>query len=149
MQSRTIEPFLPLIVVISVVAFWCAILYVISLISGWHALARRFRAQAEPYGDCKSAGPFFYTIYMRYWGHYSGVIRLTAATDALYASILLPFRIGHPPLCVPWNEIRFGRAQRFMFSYVELRLGNEENIPMRISVRMARNLGILDRYPAS
>jgi len=148
MQAR-VEPFLALIVVISVVAFWCGILYFISFLTGWHALTRRFRAEAVPYGDIKSAGPLFYTIYMRYWEHYSSAVRLTAAADALYASILLPFRIGHPPLRIPWNEIQFGRAQRFMFRYVELKLGNEEKIPVRISLRMARNLGILDRYPSS
>jgi hypothetical protein len=149
MQGRATETFLAIMVVISVVAFWCAIIYLISLITGWQALARRFRAQSEPYGDAKTAGPFFYTIYMRYWGHYSSVIRLTAAADALYTAILFPFRFGHPPLRIPWNEIRFSTTQRFAFKYAVLTLGNEEKIPMRISGRMARNLGILDRFPAS
>ena len=84
---------------------------------------------------------------MRYWSHYSSVIRLTAAGDALYASVLLLFRIGHPPLRIPWNEIQFGRAKRVWRNYVVLTLGNQEHIPMRISERMARNLGILDRCP--
>jgi hypothetical protein len=139
----------PASIAIFVVVVWCLTSYLIGLMTGWLALARRFRAQSEPYGDGKAVGPFFYTIYMRYWTHYSSVIRLTAATDALYASILFPFRIGHPPLRIPWNEIRFGRAQRFMSTYVLLTLGEEEKIPMRISVRMARNLGILDRCPVS
>jgi hypothetical protein len=127
------------------IAFWCAISFLISLMTGWFSLSRRFKRQSEPYGDTKSAGPFFYTIYMRWWGHYSTVIRLTAASDALYASVLFPFRIGHPPLRIPWNEIQIGRAKFFFRSYVVLTLGNQEKIPMRISLRMARKLGILDR----
>lgn len=139
----------PFAVMVLVVVIWCLTSYLIGFMTGWVALARRFRAQSEPYGDARAVGPFFYTIYMRYWAHYSSVIRLTAASDVLYASVLFPFRIGHPPLRIPWNEIRFGQARRFMSTYVVLTLGNEEQIPMRISVRMARNLGILDRIPVA
>jgi hypothetical protein len=129
------------------VAFWCTICCLISFLTGWFSLARRFKKQSEPYGEIHSAGPFFYTVYMRFWGKYSSVIRLTAAGDALYASILFPFRIGHPPLRVPWDQIRFGRTKFFFRTYIVLTLGNQERIPLRISLRMARNLGILDRCP--
>jgi len=130
------------------IAFMCAVCFLISFITGWFALARRFKQQSAPYGEIKTAGPFFYTVYMRFWSHYSSVIRLTAASDALYASVLFPFRIGHPPLRIPWDEIKLGRTKWFFRTYVVLTLGNEEMIPMRISQRMARNLGILNRVPA-
>ena len=125
----------------------CAVSFLISLQSGWFSLSRRFKRQADPYGDTKTAGPFFYTVYMRWWSKYSSVIRLAAAGDALYVSILFPLRIGHPPLRIPWDEIRFGRTKFFFRTYIMLTLGNEEKIPMRIPLRMARNLGILDRCP--
>jgi len=148
MQNSTFDNFLAtLIIVIIFIAFWCAIGYLVSFLTGWLALARRFKKQSEPYGEIRSAGPFFYTVYMRFWGHYSSVIRLTAASDALYASVLFLFRIGHPPLRIPWDEIRFGRTKFFFRTYIVLTLGNAEKIPMRISLRMARNLGILDRCP--
>ena len=137
----------PFGIAIGFIALWCAIGYFVSFFTGWLALARRFKKQSEPYGEIRSAGPFFYTLYMRFWGHYSSVIRLTAAGDALYASVLFLFRIGHPPLRIPWDEIRFGRTKFFFRTYIVLTLGNEEKIPMRIPLRMARNLGILDRCP--
>jgi hypothetical protein len=85
--------------------------------TGWRALSRRFKRQSEPYGETKSAGPFFYVVYMRLWSHYSSVIRLTAAPDALYASVVFLFRIGHPPFCIPWAEIQFSSTKHF-FSHV-------------------------------
>ena len=136
-----------LIIVIFFIALWCAIGFLVSFISGWSALSRRFKRQSEPYGETKTAGPLLYTVYMRWWGHYSSLIRLTAASDALYASVLFLFRIGHPPLRIPWDEIRFGRTKVFFRPFVVLTLGNEEKIPMRIPLRMAHNLGILDRCP--
>ncbi len=137
----------PYAIAIFVAILWCATCYFISLIAGWYSLSKRFRAQTEPFGEMKTAGPFFYTVYVRFWGHYSSIIRMTAAADALYLSVLFFFRIGHPPLRIPWNEIQFGRTTYFFRPYVVLTLGEQERIPMRISQRMASNLGILDRVP--
>jgi hypothetical protein len=97
----------------------------------------------------KSAGPFPYTVYTRYWSHYSFIIRMTAAEDALYLSVLLILRIGHPPLRIPWNEIQLSKTTYFMQPLILLTLGEQERIPMRISERMARKLGIPERIPAS
>ncbi len=150
MQASTFNDFVLACLGLAVlfIALWCAVSFLISYIGGWFALSKRFKRQSEPYGETKSAGPFFYTVYMRWWGHYSSVVRLTAASDALYASVLFPFRVFHPPLRIPWDQIQFGRAKYFFRNYIVLNLGTEERIPMRISSRMARNLGILDRCPA-
>jgi hypothetical protein len=129
------------------VALWCLISLIVSFVGGWHKLSLRFRAQSEPYGDTRTAGPFFYGVQMKYRLGYNNVIRITAAEDALYLSILFLFRVGHPPLRVPWNEIRIGRDKFLGRPYIVLTLGNEDKIPMRISERMARKLGILERLP--
>ena len=88
--------------------------------SGWFKLARRFRKQAGPYGDTRTARPFPYTGYMHFWGHYNNVIRLTAGADVLYASMLILFRPGHPSLRIPWDEIRFGKTKFLWRPYVVL-----------------------------
>ena len=147
-DSNSLSPYWLMLFIALGVAWMCVIFFLISVLSGWYKLSQRFRAQSEPYGQTRSAGPFFYTVYMRYWGHYSSIIRMTAADDALYLSVLFPFRVGHPPLCIPWKEIQFGRTKFFFRRYVVLTLGEQERIPMRISERMARNLGILDRLPS-
>jgi hypothetical protein len=130
------------------ITVWCASLSAISFVGGWRVLSKRFKQETAPYGEIRTAGPFFYSIYMRFWCHYSSVIRMTAASDELYLSVMFPFRIGHPPLRIPWNEIQLGRTKWFLRTYIVLTLGNEEMIPMRISQRMARNLGILGRVGA-
>ena len=127
---------------------WVLISVWASFLGGWHSLARRFRSFTPPYGEVKTAGPFFYSVYARYWSQYSSVIRLSATQDALYLSVLFPFRAGHPPLRIPWNEISFAQTTLLWNRYVVLTLGDEEQIPMRISQRMARNLGITDRFLA-
>jgi hypothetical protein len=95
------------------VAVWYVSLTAVGLMSGWRTLSERFKQETAPYGEIKTVGPFFYSIYMRFWSHYSSVVRLTAASDGLYASAMFPFRIGHPPLRIPWNEIQLGRTKWF------------------------------------
>jgi hypothetical protein len=150
MQASAISSYFgtPLGLIAGFLVFWCAISFLISFLTGWYSLSLRFRKQSEPYGEARTAGPFFYTVYMRFWSHYSSVIRITAASDALYLSVLMMLRLGHPPLRIPWDETSFSRAKFFMRTYIVLTLGKEEQIPVRISQRMARNLGILNRVPS-
>ncbi len=131
------------------VAFWCAVVAFTAALTGWRALARRFRASSPPTGELRIGGPWFTTVYMRYWTHYGSVIRMTAAPDALYLAVLFPFRPGHPPLRIPWNEIRFGHTRRFMRNLIELTLGAGEQVPFRISEGAARRLGLLDRFDSA
>ena len=77
---------------------------------------------------------------MRFWSHYGGVVRVTAASDALYLSVVFLFRIGHPPLRIPWNEINFGRTKFFLRTYVVLTLGNEEMIKRELAPRNRKPL---------
>lgn len=135
----------PYIFPIFFITLWSVISYVVSMFSGWITLSYRFRKQSDPYGRTRVAGPLFYGVYMRLWTRYSGVIRLIAAEDALYVSVVFLFRIGHPPLCIPWPEIELSRTKYFFRRYVVLTLGRQEQIPMRISERMARRLGLIDK----
>ncbi|HEV2324685.1 MAG TPA: hypothetical protein VGS10_12105 [Terracidiphilus sp.] len=127
--------------------FWLFDCFVSSFLLGWHRLSNRFSSTASPLGDIKTVGPFRYVVYMKL-GQYGSTIRMTAANDALYLSVILAFRPGHPPLRIPWNEISLERTRRFFRNCVVLTLGTEERIPMRISERMARKLGLFERFPA-
>ena len=144
-----LPPYIVVIMATISLAVFCFVSFLSSVLSGWHTLSKRFRAESEPYGATRSAGPFPYTVYTRYWSHYSFIIRMTAAEDALYLTVLLILRIGHPPLRIPWNEIQLSKTTYFRQPLVLLTLGEQERIPMRISERMARKLGIPERIPAS
>lgn len=130
---------------LAALAFWFLLCSLIGAMSGWRSLSRRFTAQSEPSGETLQAGPWFYSVYWRFWGHYSSVVRMISATDALYLSVIFLFRPGHAPLCIPWNEITFGRTRFMWQKFIVLTLGREEQIPLRITERMARKLGLMER----
>ncbi len=140
--SIEFHPFALLLLPVYLALFWCLLCYGISFLSGWHSLTRRFRAQHEPYGQTASALFSIRGVRMRFRTNYDNIIRLTVAEDALYLSVLLICRIGHPPLSIPWSEIKIRKAKFLWMRFVLLTLGEREKIPLRISERMAAKLGL-------
>lgn len=114
---------------VSFVPLWCASCFYVSYVSGWFSLSQRFRMQSEPGGEVKTRRPAFQSIFTRFWSQYGSVIQLTAAQDALYASVFFLFCVGHPPLRIPWDEIRFKRRRCLSVNLVQLTLGNQEKSP--------------------
>src|ERR1035437_3486260 len=137
---------LPLCIVL-LVGLWCSVSILIAIVGGWQELSKRFSSTSGSNAEIEVTEPFFYSVYMRFWGLYSSVIRITPTKNALYLSVFSLFRIGHPPLCIPWREVKLDKTSFLWQRYVVLTLGQQEHIPMRISERLARNLGILDGLP--
>jgi hypothetical protein len=140
--SIEFHPFGLILLPVYLALFWCLLCYGISFISGWHSLTRRFSAQHEPYGPTASALFSIRGVRMRFRTNYDNIIRLTVAEDALYLSVVFVIRIGHPPLCIPWSEIKISKGKFLWMRFVLLTLGEKEKIPLRISERMAAKLGL-------
>jgi len=102
--------------------------------------------QGLPPSDARRAGPFFTGVRMKSWSDYSNYIRLSVSNEALYLAAILPFRIGHPTLCIPWKEIDLDRRRRSP-QHVFVLLGKQEHIPLRLAKRIDDKLGISQRFP--
>lgn len=74
---------------------------------------------------------------MRFSSNYNGVLTVGADASGLFMVPLFIFRLGHPPLLVPWYEISTQRKKRFFMDVVELRLGLSEQVPMTIRLQLA------------
>jgi hypothetical protein len=150
--SSSLSSDFPHYIPVIVAVFWVLLSYALSFVGGWFALSRHFRAQSEPYGEVRTAGSFFNVLEgvgMRFGVSYSNLVRLAAAEDALYLSVFFLLRLGHPPLCIPWKEIKDVERKSLGLRYVVLLLGEKERIPLYISERMASKLGILERLLCS
>ncbi len=77
---------------------------------------------------------------MRWLIGYNHCLTIGADPRGLYLSIFFPFRIAHPPLFIPWQDISLVSKTFLWVKYVELRLGRENAIPLRISDRLAQKL---------
>lgn len=136
---------------IYLLSIWPSIFLIFSFVSGWHKLSKRFRATSRrtiptcglPDLMCLfnlPVVPGAKTLPHLGWPSYKGIVRITPDPGGLDLSVYLPFRIGHPPLCIPWEEIEVLNTMREL--PVILLLGKKEGVPLRISHKMARELGI-------
>jgi len=117
------------------IAVWASVGFVIGQVSGWALLSHRFRDRAT----FQSYQWQFQSARMRtLWGNYHNVIKFGADETGLYMSVSLPFRVGHAPLLIPWEEIQVSTGVRgLLFKSRKLLLGRQESIPLLISISLA------------
>jgi hypothetical protein len=108
----------------------CTIFFVISRIGGWATLARRFRATEPFYGETWG----WQSAKFRGWCNYNNCLTVGASQEALYLSVMIPFRLFHPPLMIPWREIEV-ETGKVLFGFWDMatcRIGVEERVTVRI-----------------
>lgn len=118
------------------VAAWAIMFTLISRVGGWASLAEQYRFEETFTGSRWS----FQRGQMRWMVGYNNCLTVGADQRGLYLSILFPFRIGHPPLFIPWRDISLASKKMFGVKYAELHLGREFTIPFRISYQLAQRL---------
>lgn len=80
--------------------FWCVVLYILSRMGKWAALAGRYRVSAVPFGKrfvCQSGKVGVV--------NYNSCLNVIVSGDGLYLSIFPLFRPWHPPLLIPWSDL--------------------------------------------
>jgi hypothetical protein len=89
----------------------CAVAAASSVLSGWGRLAQRFRAPEQPevtrFGRWRTrvSGPYL-------------LLTVGAGRLGLYLALPVWFRLFHPPLLIPWSDIRAERLHgSLVFAY--------------------------------
>jgi hypothetical protein len=78
---------------------------------------------------------------MRTGTNYGNCLIVCANPDGVHLSVFFPFRIGHPPLFVPWPDVSMKEKQAFFFfKQVELRFSKCPSIPFVISRRLMNRI---------
>lgn len=116
--------------------FWCAISFTLSLIGGWFSLSQHYRAKQPFVGER--------------WRMRSGSMRLVSYgsclilgsnAEGLFLSVFFLFRIGHPPLFIPWSEVASVEQYRsFFFPMVRFRFKQEPSASFKISRGLALDI---------
>ena len=80
---------------------WLTIFYIAARLGGWHAMGLRFRTTDEPPGE-----RFAWASIGMGMSNYGGCTTIAVSPRGLYLKLFAPFRFFHPPLLIPWSEIR-------------------------------------------
>lgn len=80
---------------------WSAIVFATARISGWASLARAYPGTQPASGQ---SWHFTSATFGRL-SSYRNVLTVMTTPSGLFLRPILPFRIGHEPLLIPWNAI--------------------------------------------
>ncbi len=121
---------------IFLVVMWCLTLVALSKITGWSRLAEKYKTRIKPESKLMYAVQAFWGSIMLAGNIY------TIGTDrnGLFLGVLLPFRIGHPPLLIPWHEIRAKKVDGFIKPRVQLIFGNGISRPFEVYEKTAKKI---------
>lgn len=118
------------------VVLWLLVGATLSFVGGWFSLSRLYRTQVR-FDGAKWGGQ---SGRMRWLTSYNHVLTLGANREGLYLACMFLFRFMHPPLLIPWREIKVGRSKDWFFEYVTFTMGHEVAIPLKIRAKVAERL---------
>ena len=117
-------------------ALWFGISFLLSIFSGWRQLSRHYRSNGL-FGGHRF---YFQSAAMRLRASYNRVLIVGVNSEGLYLSILFPFRVGHPPLLVPWEDISWTEKPGRFFGGFKLQFARSPSIPFLISRRLMEKI---------
>ena len=115
---------------------WCACSLLLARLGGWSALAIKFRATQAPLGE-----KFTFCAAKIGRGQYVGIITAIKSQSGLYLSVIAPWRLGHPPILIPWAELKNARVSRRFWSWsrwVEVDVSAPSIIAMLLPEKLVR-----------
>jgi hypothetical protein len=118
------------------VSLWVSITLALAHLGGWRSLAREYRATSG-FGGRRF---HFQSARLGGWVGYNG--SLTAGSDVfgLHLSVWSIFRMGHPPLLIPWQEVSVSIEKHRWISVAVLTFARNPGITVRITRHLAEKL---------
>ncbi|MFA6427715.1 MAG: hypothetical protein WCW16_04730 [Candidatus Magasanikbacteria bacterium] len=97
--------------VVGLVVFWYAIIFLISKLSGWNAIAEYFPSSSI--GQTPISSKKFQSIKIG-MSNYSGVVYFHIFPEGLNMKVITLFKPGHNPILIPWRELVVEENQGYL-----------------------------------
>lgn len=118
----------PLYFVPFFVARWIAVGFAVAQMSGWGELSRCYRS-GNPFEGRRWS---FRSGRMRLTMRYSNCLTVGASTQGLYLAVSFLFRVGHPPLFIPWQDVSVKSGKTLWWKWTEFRFLQAPSVYLQI-----------------
>jgi hypothetical protein len=125
----------PYLFLVLFIGMWVSISFLFSLLSGWDKLGKFYESSGEFIGDQWDMQSIRLGLVS-----YRSCITLGINSSSMYLAILFPFRIGHPKLEIPLDEISGWESKGLVFRYVYISYRKSPKTQMRLSKKQADRL---------
>ncbi len=128
LAARIMEKLIPFGFLVFFPLLWCGVLLILSQVGGWSTLAAYFRTNVPPRGKKFSMQSGQLGIVS-----YGSCLTITVDEAGIFLAVFPLFRLGHPPLFIPWQEFHSLRERRMLFRRVdEVSIGNPPITKLRL-----------------
>jgi hypothetical protein len=111
---------------------WISISYIMSRMSGWHTLAEKYIRINFVSGDQWR----FRSAKLRYSVGYNNCVMIVSNREGLGISVFFLFRVGHPPLFIPWTDISISKETKFFGKMIRFSVGRDFPIPITVHQKL-------------
>ena len=124
------------------ITLWCCICLLASWLGGWRRLAEHYATDRDFTGTRRAR---FCTVTLRPRTNYGRCVTIGVEEDGLWFSVLPIFRLGHPPLVIPWSDLKATPKKRWLIDTVELQFAACPKVVMIIRRgTFERAIGVLE-----
>jgi hypothetical protein len=127
---------LPILFPIFFIGIWVLVCLLLSGVGGWGTWARHYAAQ-DPFRATKLR---FRSGQTGNHVNYRSCLTFGADREVLYLAVLPLFRVGHPPLRIPWSDVCARESRGWVFEYVDLEFAKAPGTSLKISRSLAQAL---------
>jgi hypothetical protein len=120
---------------VALVLGWVGVSWLISWTGGWGRLARHYRHTTQ-------VEKTWHHVRIAYfgWAGYGNCLTAAATADGLFLAPYLPWRPGHPPLFVPWEDVTVRAVSGILWGYLEFRFVKEPLVTVALPTGLGRRL---------
>jgi len=116
---------------------WLLISFLVSHLSGWSTLAKDYAARRPFVGE---RWPFQSAAVRWILMSYNNGLTFGADREGFYVSVMFLLRPFHPPLFIPWSDVKVQRGKFCGSRFVRLRFEKQPFIPVVIGEKLANRM---------
>ncbi len=128
------------LIVVLVIA-WCmffiAVIRFAGRVGGWFQLAQFYALDDE---DIEGERFRFKSVGMRRAVNYGGIAEFIVTPRGLCIKIAKPFRFGHPPLLLPWDQMNVRQGSALLMNTIFIEMEKAPQLPLRIRFSTAMKI---------
>lgn len=117
------------------VIMWVVVLSLLANIGGWSRLAQHYQAQTKFQGK-----KWHFRSGRMGLTNYSACLTIGLNNYGLYVAVLPLFRVGHPPLLIPWSDITTSKSKHFWISYLDFTFAHVPTVTFKIPEQLGTTL---------
>ncbi len=109
------------------IGMWVVVSFLLAVIGGWSRLAEYYQSQTDFSGK-----KWHFQSGRLGLVNYSGSLTLGSNYYGLYLAVFPLFRVGHPPLLIPWSDVTIAEHRGWLFSYREFAFTRVPTVKLRV-----------------